>query len=96
MTEAFEERWPEKEVAVKTRAERQERLMQEVLRDSDISERTTVDGIEVYTHVRWAHAIQDLASAVPDETGFFIGSVYRLMPRVLRNEVVAATRRYRS
>jgi hypothetical protein len=84
---AFETKWPEKAVTVKTLEEKQALLEGTKLADEDIGKRVKVNGVEEFAHVVWADKIQRLAAAVPDTNGLLIPTIRRSMPKVLRRVI---------
>lgn len=84
---AFEARWPKKALTVRSTAEKQARLMEEVLKDEDVGQRTEVDGAEELSHVHWAHKVQQLANAIPDPTGLLIPAVRSKLPNALKDKI---------
>ncbi|KAF9540436.1 hypothetical protein CPC08DRAFT_770794 [Agrocybe pediades] len=81
---AFNVRWPEKVVTVKTKEEQHAELAGTVLLESDLGKRVEVDGVEEFSHVVWADKLERLAALLQDENGLLVPSVRRSMPKTLR------------
>lgn len=84
---AFNTQWPPATQVPKTKEEKQQELMDTVLKDEEIGVRVRVSGMDELGHVRWANKVMRLATAVGDTGGFLITPVRERMPKVMRTLV---------
>jgi hypothetical protein len=87
----FEKRWPAKPVTEKTTAEKQAMLEREVLKESELGTRTSVGGIDEYTHVVWADKVEKLAANIPDTNNLLVASVRKGLPKTIRRIIGGKT-----
>ncbi|KAG6808875.1 hypothetical protein H0H92_002491 [Tricholoma furcatifolium] len=81
---AFDERWPARRVATKTRAEKQEELSEARIREDELGSKVKVNGVELYSHVAWADKIEQLARMIPDNNNLLVKATRDSMAPSLR------------
>ena len=75
----------------KTTAEKQATLEGEVLKESELGLRTSVKGIDEYTHVVWADKVEKLAANIPDTNNLLVASIRKALPKTIRRIIGGKT-----
>ena len=82
----FEEYWPRMKRAVKSPEEYEDELLQLKLRDEDLGVIKMVGGIEVWSHIKWAHDAFMLATrAGISSSSVYIRQVRRELPDAIKD-----------
>ena len=84
----FKKKWPKEKVVAVTVEQRRHELRKEVLKEEDMEQRVTMNGVEMSGRAAWASKIARLAALANDSGGALIGPVRDTMPYVLRKLVV--------
>lgn len=81
---AFNDKWPSKTTAPKSRAERHQELEECILTEAELGTKKMMNGREEHAHVVWVDKIYRLAQAIPDNDGLLIGTARKQIPIALQ------------
>ena len=80
----FKEQWPERPITLKSTAEKQAELEGEKIMEAKLGTKVKVNGMEMYAHVAWAHKVEKLAKAIPDNNNLLVVGCRRQLPPMLK------------
>jgi hypothetical protein len=85
---AFRKRWPKKKQVKKTEEEYEDEIVGRKLTTDELGKKEKVEGMEVYSHVAWAHKMaMTIKSAKLEKTTTHIRQVRRDLPEILGDKV---------